>query len=931
MMDAGRHPNITLLTLSEVQAVSGYVGNFKVEVLQHPRYVDATKCTSCGDCAQVCPISLPDEFNEGFSERKAIYRPQAQAVPNAYLVSKRGTSPCKATCPADTSAQGYIALIAQGRYEEALEVIKQYNPFPATVGRVCTHPCETQCSRGRIDRPVAICALKRFVADHVYAERDRQAAQGAGPTGPIAPMDGPRVAIVGAGPAGLSAAHFLASMGYRTTILEALPVAGGMMSVGIPAYRLPRDVLQREINEILAFGVELKLNTAVRDINALFDEGYQAIFLAIGAHEPQQLRIPGEDAAGVFHGVEFLRSVNLGQEVELGQRVVIVGGGNTAIDAARCSLRLGAQEVILAYRRSREEMPANSWEIEDAEQEGVDLQLLTQPIEVLTKEGRITGVRCIRMRLGEPDASGRRRPLPVAGSEFVIEADALIAAVAQAPETSFLEPDHGLELTPWGTFQVDPETLETNRPGIFAGGDSARGPGALIQAVADGHRAALSIDRYLQGKPLLTPREVTPLPTVHFTDEEIEALAMAAGVNVGPREAMPTMPVQARIRDFSEVELGLTEEQAHAEALRCLRCGICAECWRCVEACGLKCIDHQMADEVVELDVGAIVLATGFQMWDPTQIPEYGYGKSPNVVTALEFERLISASGPTAGEIRTAEGKTPERVAIIHCVGSRDERFHAYCSRFCCMYSLKQAHQVHDRTGAEVYSFYMDMRTFGKAYEEFYGRVRAEGVHFIQGRPSQITEDPLTKKLYVEAEDILLGRNLEIPVDMVILSTAIEPQADTDRIAALFGVGRTPDGFFAEAHPKLQPVETSSAGVFLAGSCQGPRDVPDTVAHAGAAALEVVRLFNQGEVTIPPTVAQVDTLLCVGCGECLLACPYSAISRNTEGKAEINAALCKGCGTCAATCPSGAITALHFTDQEIVAQIDGLMAVLARA
>jgi heterodisulfide reductase subunit A len=352
-------------------------------------------------------------------------------------------------------------------------------------------------------------------------------------------------------------------------------------------------------------------------------------------------------------------------------------------------------------------------------------------------------------------------------------------------------------------------------------------------------------------------------------------------------------------------------------------------CKLCERVCPAGAIDYEQQDQLLDLEVGAIVVATGFAMWDPSQLADYGYGKSPNIITGLQFERLTSSGGPTGGEIVTAEGKTPERVAIVHCVGSRDERAHAYCSRFCCMYSLKQAHQVRDKTGAEVYDFYMDMRTFGKAYEEFYGRLREEGIQFIQGRPSQITVDPETGQIFLEAEDILLGQVMEIGVDMVILATAIEPQPDADRVAATFGMSRTPDGFFAEAHPKLQPVETSTAGVFLAGSSQGPRDVPDTVAHAGAAAMEVVRLFNRGEVTISPTVAEVEEVLCVGCGECILACPYAAIEFNVNGKAEINPALCKGCGTCAATCPSGAITALHFTDEEIVAQIDGLLGVPA--
>jgi heterodisulfide reductase subunit A len=350
-------------------------------------------------------------------------------------------------------------------------------------------------------------------------------------------------------------------------------------------------------------------------------------------------------------------------------------------------------------------------------------------------------------------------------------------------------------------------------------------------------------------------------------------------------------------------------------------------CKLCEKTCPTGAIDFEQEDEFLDVQVGAIVVATGFGMWDPVQLPQYSYGLSPNIITGLQFERLTSAGGGTGGEIVTAEGEKPERVAIIHCIGSRDENAHPYCSRFCCMYSLKHAHQVREKTGAEVYGFYMDMRAFGKAYEEFYERVQEEGITFVRGRGAEV-EVLADGKLRVKGEDADLGRLVAADVDMVILATAVEPQPDAGRMAALFGLGRTPDGWFAEAHPKLRPVETSTAGVFLAGVCQGPRDVPDTVVHAGAAALEAVRLFNQGEVTISPTVAVVDEAQCVGCGECILACPYAAIARNAEEKAEINAALCHGCGTCVATCPAGAITALHFTDEEIVAQIDGLLAVV---
>jgi heterodisulfide reductase subunit A len=355
------------------------------------------------------------------------------------------------------------------------------------------------------------------------------------------------------------------------------------------------------------------------------------------------------------------------------------------------------------------------------------------------------------------------------------------------------------------------------------------------------------------------------------------------------------------------------------------------KCKACELFCERGAIDFEMEESFVDFKVGSIIVATGYQMWDAAKIPDYGYGKSPNIITGLEFERLTNAGGPSAGEIVTADGKTPEKVAIIHCVGSRDERSHAYCSRFCCMYSLKHAHQIKEKTGAEVYSIYMDMRTFGKDYEEFYRRNREEGIQFIQGRPSQVTKDPETGKLFIAVEDIQLGQVMELAdLDMVVLANAIEPPEDADEIASTFGLGRTPDGWFAEAHPKLRPVETATAGVFLAGCAQGPRDVPDTVAHAGAAASEVVQLFNQGEVTISPTIAKVEAAKCVGCAECILSCPYTAIWRNNDEKAEVNPALCQGCGTCAAACPSGAITALHFTDDEIVAQIDGLLDILSQ-
>jgi heterodisulfide reductase subunit A len=350
-------------------------------------------------------------------------------------------------------------------------------------------------------------------------------------------------------------------------------------------------------------------------------------------------------------------------------------------------------------------------------------------------------------------------------------------------------------------------------------------------------------------------------------------------------------------------------------------------CGACQRLCEAGAIDFTQQDEILELDVGAVVVATGFQMWDATTLSQYSYGKSPNIITALEFERLSNASGPTAGQILTADGVKPEGVAIIHCVGSRDVNAHEYCSRICCMYSLKQAHLVRDKTNADVYEFYMDMRSFGKGYEEFYERVQEEGVVMVRGRGAEVQVLP-SGKLRVTGEDANLGKLVAVEVDMVVLSTAIEAPADASKTAQLFGLGRTPDGWFAEAHPKLRPVETNTDGVFLAGTAQGPKDVPDAVAHAGAAASMALALLNKGEVTISPQIAYVNEELCSACKTCLSLCPYTAISFIVEDNvARVNEALCKGCGTCVASCPAGAITGRHFTDDQIMAQIEGLFRV----
>jgi heterodisulfide reductase subunit A len=908
----GAHPYIELMSYSEVTGVEGYVGNFKVQINKKARYVDVDKCTGCGECSQVCPVTVPNEFDLGLGNRKAIYRPFPQAVPNAFTIDKKGYPPCRVACPAGVNAQGYVALISQGKFKEALEVLRRTMPFAGVCGRVCTHPCERDCERGKVDEPVSIRALKRFMADYELSVGREKAA-------PVERTKEDKVAVIGSGPAGLACAYDLIREGYPVTVFEAAPKTGGLLRYGIPEYRLPDKVLDNEVGYLEEMGIEIKTGHAVRKFEELFNQGYQAIFMAAGAGVSQKMGIPDEDAEGALHALDFLNKVNSGKKVSLGEKVAVIGGGNAAIDSARVARRLGVKEVSIVYRRSREEMPAVSDEINEAEREGIKLHILAAPAKVIAEDGKVTGLQCIKMELGEPDASRRRRPIPVEGSEFEMEVDNVIFAVGQGVNKEALPGE--LEYTGWGTVVVDPATLQTNIEGVFAGGDVVSGPSDVIAAVAAGKEAAMSIDRFLRGVDL---KEGRPVPITKATDipkEDVQAKL---------RQEMPTLDVSKR-QGFAEVELGLDEKTAMEEAKRCLNCGVCSECMECLKACQVGAINQDMIEETIEVDVGNIIVATGYDTFDPTPLYQYGYGRLDNVLTSLEFERMINASGPTSGDVLLKDGSHPKTVGIIHCVGSRDENYHEYCSQVCCMYSMKLSHLIRDHVpGSQVYEFYIDLRCVGKAFEEFYNRVLDEGTMFIRGRPGEVTDIAETPeeegKLIIVGEDTLVGRQRRVPVDMVVLSTALQPQPDADKVAHLFSISRSADGFFLEKHPKLDPVATMSDGIFVVGCCQSPKDIPNSVAQASAAAARALAMISAGSIEIEAATSEVDPELCSGCKTCSDLCPFHAISFDEEKKISIiNETLCKGCGVCVAACPSGAIKGKHFTADELLAEIEGAL------
>ncbi|MFW6151261.1 MAG: FAD-dependent oxidoreductase, partial [Chloroflexota bacterium] len=393
MTDTGHHPNIDLFTTSEVEEVGGYIGNFEVKIRKKARYVDTEKCNTCGECVKVCPVAVPDEFEMGLHERKAIYLPLPQAVPASFAIDKRGVPPCRAACPAGVNAQGYIALTSQGKFKEALDLVRRTTPLAGVLGRVCTHPCETECERGKVDEPIAIRNVKRFLADYELRE-GRPAAE------TVERTRDSSVAIVGSGPAGLSCACDLARGGYAVSVFEALPRAGGLLSYGIPAYRLPKEIVDDEICYVQELGVEVKTGSPVKDFGQLFNQGYSAVFLATGAWASPKAGIAGEDANGVMNALDFLKAVQEGAQQSVGSRVAVVGGGNAAVDAARVAWRLGAGEVTILYRRSRAEMPAIPSEVAEAEHEGVKLQFLAAPSKIVTTKGRVAGLECLRMELG---------------------------------------------------------------------------------------------------------------------------------------------------------------------------------------------------------------------------------------------------------------------------------------------------------------------------------------------------------------------------------------------------------------------------------------------------------------------------------------------------------------------------------------------------
>jgi len=773
---------------------------------------------------------MPSEYDMALADRKATYKRYAQAIPGSYAIEKLDTAPCRVACPANLNVQGYVAMVKMGKYREAIEIIMQDLPLPGILGRICPHKCEKSCRRLELDEAVSIRELKRVAADHVDLNDI--------PVPEITPRD-ETVAIIGSGPAGLTAAYFLALDGYKVNIYESMPETGGMMRYGIPEHRLPRAVLDAEIENLKRYGVQIHTNTAIgKDltIEELREHGAKAIFLAIGAWKGLKLRIPGEETSqGVSDVTTFLREVHLGSLKKLDGKVVVIGGGHSALDAAQVALRLGADEAHIIYRRSRDEMLAEPEEVKEAEKEGVKIHFLVAPLNVAGENDKVTGIECIRTRLTEKDTTGRRKPIPVEGSEFFIEAEHIIPAIGQEPDFGDLNKAQELKVSKWNLLEVNPETLQTNMPDIFAGGDVISGPATVIEAVEAGQRAAQYMAQYLQGVELPTEWQEEPPMGTNWAEPPKDEPVRA-------RMEVPMLPAKERTSSFKEASLRVDEKAAQAEADRCLDCGSCCECYQCVTTCDAKAVtleSHAQQAEQTTINVGSVILAPGFQPFDPSQFDTYNYANHPNIITSTEFERILSATGPYMGHlVRVSDKKEPKKIAWFQCVGSRDLNRcdNQYCSSVCCMYAVKEAviSKEHADYDLDCAIFYMDMRTPGKDFEKYYNEAKDKhGVRFIRSRVHTINPVPGTDDL--EVSYVTESGEIETEIfDMIVLSVGMQTAPAVVDLANKLGIELT-EGNFCKT-TSFEPSATSSDGIFVCGAFQGPKDIPESVMEASAAA-----------------------------------------------------------------------------------------------
>lgn len=591
-----RHPLIKIWNNTEIQELDRNESGFRAKLRQFPRFVDLERCIACGDCIEVCPVTVPG------TDRRAIF---LNGQPGCMAIDRAGKAPCSGTCPGGIHVQGYVALIAQQRYQEANELILEALPFPSVCGRVCNHYCEANCTRGKVDEPLNIMALKRFVADWAYDHKETLVAKTINSPRKTPPPTNKKVAIIGAGPSGLTAGRDLVRIGHEVTVFDSAPKAGGMMRFGIPPHRLPTEQLDWEIRRIVDEGVKLVLNTRIDDIPGLIESGYDAVLIATGAHKAKKIPIKNSDHPDNWLSLDLLRQARMGDKIDLhGKKVVVLGGGNVALDSVRTAIRLGAAEVRMTCLEPRGEMPGFEWEIGVAEEEGVEVIPGRTFKEIVVVDDKITGVRCAEIDFrgfkdGRPDFD--EKP----DSEHVIPADLVIWAIGQEPDFEFLPPDGSIEIQPPLGICSD-ENMMSSMAGVFVSGDVRRGKTFfVIDAIGEGHHAARCMDRYLRGIEGL--QEPALFPKVEYNVQESKKRFELSHAGRQSRVQIPAIPLKDRKNNFKEVDLTLSETEAIQEASRCLLCGPCSECLACVEVCKTGAIDHGQVGTLDNLQFNAVI------------------------------------------------------------------------------------------------------------------------------------------------------------------------------------------------------------------------------------------------------------------------------------------------------------------------------------
>lgn len=631
LLQTVNHPDISFYSNATVEGIEGKKGDFKLKVLQRPRYINEELCTACGRCKSECSVRITSLLGGQKITRSAIHAPllEEKSVPSAYLIEKNGFAPCRVACPLGINVQGFVSLLSKGKVDSALALINESAPFAGILGRVCRHPCEEKCNRSEVDQPVFIRGLHRFSADNAPGgiKYTRKAP---------ARSRQDKVAIVGSGPGGLTAAWELTRRGYPTTVFEAHAVIGGTVATGIPRFRLPKEVREREIEAIKALGVDIRTGITVgRDVTFAYlkERGYKSFFLAIGAQQNNKLKIPGEGLEGVVDCMSLLLTLNLMVDSFVGANIVIIGDGNSAVDSARAAIRRNKGNVKILSWTIPEEVTANEEEVKEALQEGVVIEHCVAPVEILGKDGKVVGIRCQKTRLTEkllPD--GRHLPEPIPGTDFVRDADHVVVAIGQSPNALQLNLEGLVVDKKTGVIKVNPLTMETGVPGFFAGGDCITGPNNVVEAMAAGLRAAESIDRYLQGKDLEAERTLEPPPVAEIDIDTIEVARYK-------RAEMPLIRAKKRLATFEETTLGLSPESAKKETMRCLNCAMCSQCLECTTVCGVNALFHDDIPRAIMIEAEAVL-----------EFPSNGPGR--NQADYEDLSKALAMAVETAIELK---------------------------------------------------------------------------------------------------------------------------------------------------------------------------------------------------------------------------------------------------------------------------------------